>query len=349
MRRALLPALVLCLLALSSSAQAQPAAYTLYATPQQRIEVAPGRYIHMVCMGQGSPTVILSAGADGWSADWRLVQPAIAKKTRVCGWDRAGHGFSSGSPEPQDTAHTEADLEKALAGAGVTGPLVLVAHSLGAFETFLFADRHPERVAGMVLVDPSAPDQAERLPQAAPALMAWSARSDEAFFDVIRGCIAALKAGGPAPSPDCTKLRSRYPEPLRTNLLGAQNDPLYWESFLSMFQSQKLSSKLAINPKRNYGNMPLVVLHAGRFAFPSAPADAQRDAPAARAVITADHDAMARLSTRGAFVPVPDSAHAISLQKPDVVIDAVDKVINEFRVCASSAGPGGPSCPQSAR
>jgi len=39
--------------------------------------------------------------------------------------------------------HTEADLERALAGAGVTGPLVMAAHSLGAFETLIFADRHP--------------------------------------------------------------------------------------------------------------------------------------------------------------------------------------------------------------
>jgi pimeloyl-ACP methyl ester carboxylesterase len=333
MRRALLSALALCL-ALASGAHAQPAAFAPYATPQQRVEVAPGRYIHLLCMGEGSPTVILSAGADGWSADWRLVQPAIAGKTRVCGWDRAGHGFSSGSREPQDTAHTEADLEKALASAGVTGPLVLVAHSLGAFETFLFADRHPERVAGMVLVDPSTPDQAEKLPQAAPALMAWSGRSDEAFFEVIRACVAALKDGSSSPSPDCNKLRSRYPEPLRTNLLSVQNDPLYWESFLSLFQSDKLSSKLAINPQRNYGAMPLVVLDAGRFAFPSAPADVQRDAPAAKAMIKAGHEAMARLSTRGAFVSVPDSAHAISVQKPDVVIGAVEKVIDQVRADA---------------
>jgi len=334
MHRLLGPAAALCLTILTSSANAQPATYGPYATPQQRVEVAPGRFIHVICMGEGSPTVVLSAGADGWSADWRLVQLAITKKTRVCGWDRAGHGFSSGSPEPQDVAHTEADLEKALSRAGVTGPLVLVAHSLGAFETFLFADRHPEQVAGMVLVDPSAPDQAERLPQAAPALMAWSAASDEAFFQVIRGCIAALKAGGSDPSPDCNRLRSRYPEPLRTNLLTVQNDPAYWESFLSLFQSQKVSSKLAINPKRNYGSMPLVVLDAGRFAFPSAPAEAQRDAPAAQAQIKADHEAMARLSTRGAFTPVPDSAHAVALQKPQVVIDAVAKVVDEVR-----AGP----------
>src|ERR1700754_3189731 len=152
MRFTLIPSLAPCVAALAPSPRAQPrhtesdAPFAPYAQPQQRVAVAPGRFIHVLCMGQGSPTVILSAGADGWAADWRLVQPEIAKTTRVCGWDRAGHGFSSGSPEPQDIIHTEADLEKALAGAGVTGPLVMVAHSLGAFETLLFADRRPDRV-----------------------------------------------------------------------------------------------------------------------------------------------------------------------------------------------------------
>jgi len=68
--------------------------------------------------GQGSPTVILSAGLGGWSFDWGLVQPALAKRTRVCAWDRAGYGFSSPSPEPQDILHTVSDLERALQGAG---------------------------------------------------------------------------------------------------------------------------------------------------------------------------------------------------------------------------------------
>jgi pimeloyl-ACP methyl ester carboxylesterase len=337
MRYRLLPALTLFLAMLGPSSRAElksDTPFAPYAAPQQRVPVGPGRYIHMVCMGQGGPTVILSAGADGWSADWRLVQPELAKTTKVCSWDRAGHGFSSGSPEPQDIAHTEADLERALAGAGLTGPYVMVAHSLGAFETLLFADRHPDRVAGMVMVDPSTPDQEEQLRQAAPALMAFDEKATRPFFDLIGDCVDALKRGDPGPPPACVKLRARSPEPLRSNLLAAGGDPSYWGAFLSMFQSRQLDSKLVMNGKRNYGTMPLVVLDAGLFAFPAAPADARRDVPAARAVIKAGHEAMALLSTRGTLVAVPDSGHAIALQKPDVVVAAVLKVIAEIR-----AGP----------
>ena len=75
-----------------------------------------------------------------------------------------------------------ADLERALVGAGLTGPFVMAAHSLGAFEALLFADRHPDQVAGMVMVDPSTPDQEEQLARAAPALVAYDTSPTSPFL-----------------------------------------------------------------------------------------------------------------------------------------------------------------------
>ena len=75
-------------------------------------------------MGQGSPTVILSAGMGNWAETWRKIQPAVAARTRVCAWDRAGFGFSTPSPEPQDVTHTTKDLERSLKACarGQRGP-----------------------------------------------------------------------------------------------------------------------------------------------------------------------------------------------------------------------------------
>ncbi len=257
----------------------------------------------------------------------------------MCAWDRAGHGFSSGSPDPQDILHTEDDLERALAAVRLDGPLVMVAHSLGAFETLLFADRHPDRVAAMVLVDPSTPDQVEEYARAAPALMAWSAKSDEQSFDRVRSCIRAQRRAGEGPPPDCASLHSYYPEPLRTNLLMAANEPVYWEAYLSLFGLRERNSKLVINEKRNYGAMPLIVLNAGLYSFPAAPAEAQREAPALRTVITAGHEAIARLSSRGVMETVPDSAHGIAVQKPQVVIEAIERAIDAARANATALHP----------
>ena len=122
------------------------------------MEVAPGRRINLVCVGQGGPTVILTMGAGGWSIGWIKVASAIARTTRVCSWDRPGNGFSDASPHPLDLADNVTDLEATLKRAGIEGPLVLVGASAGSLESLIFADRHRGRVAGMVLVDPSSPD-----------------------------------------------------------------------------------------------------------------------------------------------------------------------------------------------
>ncbi|RYG30861.1 MAG: alpha/beta hydrolase [Burkholderiales bacterium] len=282
-------------------------------------------------MGEGSPTVLLSAGGGGWSASWRLVQPALAATTKVCAWDRAGNGFSSGSPDPQDLMHTENDLERALAAAGLHDSLVMVAHSIGSFETLLFADRHPERVAAMVLVDPSTPDQVERLPRAAPALMAWSVRSEMLYADQILACVKAEKNVGKASPSECASLLPSYPEPLRTNLLTASNEPNYWEAYGSQMRQRAVSSKLAINVNRTYGAMPLIVLNAGIRSFPSAPTEAQKEAGALQAFIKAEQEELARLSSKGTLITIPDSSHGIPTQKPQAVIDAVGKVIAAVR------------------
>src|SRR5205814_1606569 len=110
-----------------------------------------GRTIHLVCMGQGSPVVILTAGEAGWSIAWNKVQPGVAAKTRVCAWDRAGLAFSSPSPKPPTVDNAASDLQAALAAAGIAGPYVVVGHSLGAYESLLLADRQPSKVVGMVL------------------------------------------------------------------------------------------------------------------------------------------------------------------------------------------------------
>lgn len=89
---------------------ATPADVATYLKSQNVVPVGEGRTINLVCLGQGSPTVVLTAGLGGWSWVWYQVQPSLSHRTRVCAWDPAGLGFSSSSPEPQDAIHETEDL-----------------------------------------------------------------------------------------------------------------------------------------------------------------------------------------------------------------------------------------------
>ncbi len=315
-------------------------AYLPYARPGILAEVAPGRKIHLICMGQGSPTVILTAGLGNWSETWRKVQPAVGQKTRVCAWDRPGYGFSSPSPEPQDIAHTTADLEAALKVADIRGPYMLVGHSLGGYESLLFADRHPHEVAGMVLVDPSVPDQHRIMVE----ISAEAAKFEDGYiaFGVkgLRACAAALRNGsakvGDQSVAECVEDRPTYPAELKASLAQVVGEPARYETEASLAEHFSDDAVFLIKPTRSYGDMPLIVLTAGQAQTlpPEVHATPEMQAALNEFISKAwprAHDSLAALSTHGRNVMVPDSSHYIHQIKPQLVIDAIDEVVDATR------------------
>jgi len=118
-----------------------------YANMEDAVTMPDGRTAHFTCMGEGSPTVILIAGMGVNAAiSWATTQPEMAKTTRVCAWDRPGWGLSDGAEGKHTVATSTAALEAALATGKIPGPYIMVGHSLGGYESLLYADRHPDQV-----------------------------------------------------------------------------------------------------------------------------------------------------------------------------------------------------------
>lgn len=135
-----------------------------YPPPGTMVDVG-GHRLHLHCLGEGQPTVILDAGGGPLgSLSWRPIHADLALDTRVCAYDRAGILWSETSRVARPGERAVADLSALLEGAGEAGPVVLVGHSLGGQFAVEFATLHPERVAGLVLVDASHPAMLERLP-----------------------------------------------------------------------------------------------------------------------------------------------------------------------------------------
>ena len=128
-----------------------------YPPPGQLVDVG-GHRLHLHCTGSGSPTVILEPGGGASSSDMAWVAPAVAQHTRVCVYDRAGRGWSDPVDGPQDGAAIAADLHTLLQRARVPGPYVLAGHSFGGLYVQIFAAQFPDQVAGLVLLDSTAPE-----------------------------------------------------------------------------------------------------------------------------------------------------------------------------------------------
>lgn len=132
-----------------------------YSAPGQLVDVG-GYRLHLYCAGThvaGNPTVILEQGLGGISSAWALIQPEVAKVTRVCSYDRAGMGWSDTGPKPRDAQHIAAELHTVLQNANIQSPYVLVGWSFGGLYVREYAGEYRDEVAGMVLLDSSHPDQ----------------------------------------------------------------------------------------------------------------------------------------------------------------------------------------------
>jgi hypothetical protein len=119
-------------------------------------DVGGGRQLYLECYGSGSPTILFEAGGGDNSGTWpfqALLEP-LQQQTRTCAYDRAGTGSSSPAPNrPRTMEDINADLDALLSAAGISDDLLLVGSSFGGQVVLDWALHHPERTAGLVILD----------------------------------------------------------------------------------------------------------------------------------------------------------------------------------------------------
>jgi len=111
--------------------------------------------IEATVFGSGQPSVVIEPPFGGNAAAWWPIAQTMAEDTTVVTYDRAPYGASSPARDGRTPHEIAADLEGVLRSLNVTGPLVLVGHSLGGIYMRAYAARHLDQVAGMVLVESS--------------------------------------------------------------------------------------------------------------------------------------------------------------------------------------------------
>jgi pimeloyl-ACP methyl ester carboxylesterase len=283
---------------------------TRYPAPGQLVDVG-GYRMHIACMGSGAPTVLLNSGAGGFSAEWSLVQPELAKTTRVCAFDRAGMGWSEPGPAPRSPAHIADELHTLLANAGIKEPIVLVAHSAGGKHARLYAQRHPERVAGIVLVDARSEyvDDHQTPEQVAADRAGYQGFQSQVATLSRFGVIRLIWAWGwPKALPATANLA-----PETRQLIGlVQARPQHQATSMGETDDARLDNDTLRDA--TLGATPLVVLGAGQTM---------------QQILywRESQDYQAGLSTNSRLIVAEGSDHSIHWDRPALVIDAVRAVI----------------------
>jgi pimeloyl-ACP methyl ester carboxylesterase len=192
-----------------------------------------GHRLDIHCTGSGSPTVLLEPGlGESATAMARWIAPALARTTRICVYDQAGHGRSEAASG--DHADAARDLHVLLQRSQIRGPYVIAGHSLGGMYALSYAQRYPAEVAGIVLLDSMHPKQTGMFAGADPllAVLPTLARTGVArlFFDPkdgeptaqVRQFVRDVKQM-PAEQSRAAKLRSLGRRPLAVVTAGTGN------------------------------------------------------------------------------------------------------------------------------
>ncbi len=269
-----------------------------YPPPGELINLG-GYRLHLYCTGQGSPTVVLEHGLDGSYLDWRKVQPEIASFTRVCSYDRAGYGWSDRSPKPRIPSAIVEELRSVLEKSGEQPPFILVGHSMGAFNVLMFAHRYPEEVSAIVLVDGSHPDEFLRFP--------WKTKLSLRFLQLTMPFgLPRLRKWCAGNDPELAGLHAAVN--CKARVVSTHYEQ--WSAFpAAAAELREISDPL---------KFPLVVISRDP-AVGRNPAGEQGWAQLQKRLL--------QFSFNSAQVVAEGSGHAIPVQRPDVIVEAVRHLI----------------------
>jgi pimeloyl-ACP methyl ester carboxylesterase len=283
--------------------------------PGQMVQVGNHK-MHIYCTGinrEGSPTVILIPGGRQIYSTWIRVQPEISKLTRVCSYDRSGLGFSEPNVDIKTNVDVADELHQLLKNAGVSGPYIIVGHSLGGFYARVFAKKYSEEVKGLVLVDSNLDVQQDmekkfrkqKRPfwlraktQMMGKLMEWS--QYVGFKRIMMQCypgffgVASEDKVGRAINSLPSNIQSKYNSELKT-------DYTY------------------LKESNNFGDLPLRVLYADRSA--------KRMDPYLENKAEEFQRNQVHMSTNSKVVRVENSGHFIQIDHPRIVIEQIKEIL----------------------
>jgi len=288
-------------LTMSTVAQSEEVSFE---PPGQLIDVN-GRDMHINCIGNKSPTIILDSGAGGFSLEWRNIQYSLAQYARVCAYDRAGYGWSEMGHLPRTTKRIAHELHTLLQNAGIHGPFIIVGHSFGGYTAQYFARNFDNEIAGLVLVDSSHDEQVYRLPENGKNVVRRSLHQDRS--NMVTKAV----------------LHEHFPE---EEAAVAQHLMQRWSAMLT-WREEMANYALSARQLRDLHHrpilqIPIVVLSRGKRVWPDTPYG-----DAMEAAWKELQNELNDMSGNSTHIIAEKSGHVIHLDEPELVVDAIHDVL----------------------
>jgi pimeloyl-ACP methyl ester carboxylesterase len=328
----------------SAAAATEQLPASAYMHSQQRVEIAPGRRLNLYCVGTGELTVLFDSGLGDGTLIWREIQADIGKTTRACSYERANYFYSDNILRGATAQATVDDMLALIDKAGLGERVILVGHSRGGLDVRLFAYEHTHRVAGLVLIDATMPEQLS------PTSTLHYVQRYENYLQrgqKLRKCQQLalqnrLQADGSDPS-NCLDDFGVQTDPQEKALVSATRSMETRATFQGTLFSERQNLFYPIDQdgystdglsiaqsEHSLGHLPVTVLMANGFksaSFKGTPTSEQLQFFAWN---KGQQRKVASESTSGQFVEV-GSRHYIQKDRPDVVLAAIHNVLDRAR------------------
>ena len=134
-------------------------------TPIGKQFTVNGHRMNVSVKGEGSETIVFLSGAGIASPilDFKNLSDSLSKKYKVVVVERAGYGFSQDSDRSRDVMEVLSETRQALAQAHVSGPYVIISHSMASLESLAWQEKYPNEVKALIGLDWALPASYEDL------------------------------------------------------------------------------------------------------------------------------------------------------------------------------------------
>ena len=133
--------------------------------PMGKTVLVNGHKINVYVEGDGPETIVVLSGAGIASPilDFKNLTDSLSKKYKVVIVERAGYGYSEDSNQSRDVMEVLSETRQALSQVNVTGPFIILSHSMASLESLAWQEKYPDEVKALVGLDWALPSSYEDL------------------------------------------------------------------------------------------------------------------------------------------------------------------------------------------
>ncbi|HFU74783.1 MAG TPA: alpha/beta hydrolase [Arcobacter sp.] len=257
-----------------------------------------GHSLHYVKKGLGVGSVIFEAGLDpSGTLSWSKVQDEVAPYTSTLSYDRAGLSWSERGQNPKTADSIATELHTLLEKTNMPKPYILVGHSFGCLTLRSFVKKYPEEVAGIVFVDGSHPKQNEKYEQKSFTIPRWLVGLANNI-----GLVRLFSS------------QNTYPNTSKADAINIKMQGMIFKGIDTIVEEMNSFDTVAkeVEAIDSFEDIPLTVISAVSDDD-KIWVDLQKD--------------LLNLSTNAKHVMTQESGHYIQLEKPELVVEEIKKIL----------------------